>query len=185
MDLSAWRNTVQYCLEIAQVSRSFCIPGAGSAHVLVSCGMEAMHSHVSPFLNSGMEVIFWALFDICKLIYKLYNSRPSQVPWCYPRFSPPIVILSQEHVSGRTENMPNCPSYSFVESSLDPLRASHPRDRANVRAGPRSYTDYQLDRRSCLTCRKRKARCDETPAGCLTCAKAGTQCSYPAIGRAL
>lgn len=41
-----------------------------------------------------------------------------------------------------------------------------------------------LNPRSCVTCRKRKVRCNKVEPACENCSKAGIDCIYPAPGRA-
>ena len=48
---------------------------------------------------------------------------------------------------------------------------------------PKDQTSPSLNARSCVTCRKRKVRCDKK-SPCNNCAKAGIECKFPGPGRA-
>ena len=41
-----------------------------------------------------------------------------------------------------------------------------------------------LSQRSCVTCRRRKVRCDKIHPSCTNCSKAGIECIFPGPGRA-
>jgi Fungal Zn(2)-Cys(6) binuclear cluster domain len=75
------------------------------------------------------------------------------------------------------------PSRSPVQPSLGSPQPSLPQEHTGPRPLSKSLTDSALNVRSCVTCRKRKVRCDKRPAGCLNCAKARIECFYPAAGR--
>ncbi|TAQ91572.1 hypothetical protein B7494_g3 [Chlorociboria aeruginascens] len=53
----------------------------------------------------------------------------------------------------------------------------------NAQGTPPSSTPHSLNPRSCITCRKRKVKCDKTYP-CSNCSKAQNQCVFPAPGRA-
>jgi hypothetical protein len=53
-----------------------------------------------------------------------------------------------------------------------------PQERKNSHSAP-----HGLNARSCVTCRRRKVKCDKQ-APCSNCSKAGSQCVFPAPGRA-
>ena len=47
-----------------------------------------------------------------------------------------------------------------------------------------SIRSTNLSQRSCVTCRRRKVRCDKIHPSCTNCNKAGIECIFPAPGRA-
>ena len=47
-----------------------------------------------------------------------------------------------------------------------------------------STTSTHLNQRSCVTCRRRKVRCDKIHPSCTNCNKAGIECIFPGPGRA-
>ena len=47
-----------------------------------------------------------------------------------------------------------------------------------------SIRSGSLNQRSCVTCRRRKVRCDKIHPSCTNCTKAGTECIFPGPGRA-
>ena len=51
-----------------------------------------------------------------------------------------------------------------------------------VRTGSIKSTDHNP--RSCVTCRRRKVRCDKKHPSCSNCTKAGIECVFPGPGRA-
>jgi ferredoxin-like protein FixX len=71
-----------------------------------------------------------------------------------------------------------------VESPLDlPQAVSHPVEPTGAFSQSRSQSAIHLNSRSCMTCRKRKVRCDKRSSGCLNCAKARIVCVYPSKER--
>ena len=47
-----------------------------------------------------------------------------------------------------------------------------------------SIRSAHLNQRSCVTCRRRKVRCDKIHPSCTNCNKAGIECIFPGPGRA-
>jgi hypothetical protein len=47
-----------------------------------------------------------------------------------------------------------------------------------------SVHSAHLNQRSCVTCRRRKVRCDKIHPSCTNCSKAGIECVFPGPGRA-
>lgn len=47
-----------------------------------------------------------------------------------------------------------------------------------------SVHSAHLSQRSCVTCRRRKVRCDKIHPSCTNCSKAGIECVFPGPGRA-
>ena len=47
-----------------------------------------------------------------------------------------------------------------------------------------SIRSAHLSQRSCVTCRRRKVRCDKIHPSCTNCNKAGVECVFPGPGRA-
>ena len=47
-----------------------------------------------------------------------------------------------------------------------------------------SVRSAHLNQRSCVTCRRRKVRCDKLHPSCTNCTKAGIECVFPGPGRA-
>src|SRR5436305_9814718 len=47
-----------------------------------------------------------------------------------------------------------------------------------------SMRSAPLSQRSCVTCRRRKVRCDKIHPSCTNCSKAGIECIFPGPGRA-
>jgi hypothetical protein len=69
---------------------------------------------------------------------------------------------------------------------LQPLSTSPPTTTANDGLSQKPSVDAQgraLNPRSCVTCRKRKVKCDKTHP-CTNCKRARIECIYPAPGRA-
>jgi len=58
-----------------------------------------------------------------------------------------------------------------------------PNDNGEAPAQATSTSSPQLNPRSCVTCRRRKVRCNKTNP-CLNCSKAGIDCIFPGPGRA-
>lgn len=63
------------------------------------------------------------------------------------------------------------------ESDNGTASAQQPARSNSIRSGP-------LSQRSCVTCRRRKVRCDKIHPSCTNCTKAGIECVFPGPGRA-
>ena len=93
-----------------------------------------------------------------------------------------------------SSNSPGAPDgdVELTDSRLDaspehlPTTNSPPINNANDGPPPKPTVDAQgraLNPRSCVTCRKRKVKCDKTHP-CTNCKRARIDCIYPAPGRA-
>ena len=70
------------------------------------------------------------------------------------------------------------------ESNPAASHDSHsPRSQTHLTASATAGQNPRLNPRSCVTCRKRKVRCDKTEP-CTNCRKAGIECIFPSPGRA-
>ncbi|RDW75995.1 hypothetical protein BP5796_06816 [Coleophoma crateriformis] len=67
----------------------------------------------------------------------------------------------------------------------DPAATTIPEPPSQSRSPPdaKSHAPHNLNIRSCTTCRRRKVKCDKKDP-CTNCSKAGSQCVFPAPGRA-
>ncbi|KAI0571359.1 Zn-clus multi-domain protein, partial [Pyrenophora tritici-repentis] len=79
----------------------------------------------------------------------------------------PKVSRAEEHVSSEEQTQPQ----SVTASSGDPTTLSALRQR-------RGHTKSRL---GCLTCKKRKIKCQETWPSCANCDKRGYICTYPDV----
>lgn len=72
----------------------------------------------------------------------------------------------------------------FGDKSESRSRAA-PANGADVRKPSLAFSGHQQlsNPRSCVTCRRRKVRCDKTHP-CASCSKAGVECIFPGPGRA-
>ena len=69
------------------------------------------------------------------------------------------------------------------ESNHAPSQGSHSPHSQNVNGGSTAAPGPRLNPRSCVTCRRRKVRCDKIEP-CTNCQKAGIECVFPQPGRA-
>ncbi|KAH7319489.1 fungal-specific transcription factor domain-containing protein [Rhexocercosporidium sp. MPI-PUGE-AT-0058] len=78
------------------------------------------------------------------------------------------------------------PLTSMSEASVpEPSSASNPQsaEQSPIERRPSHEIPHGLNARSCVTCRRRKVKCDKKNP-CTNCAKAGSVCVFPAPGRA-
>lgn len=89
---------------------------------------------------------------------------------------------SERHTSPSTTSSP--PSHKQAASSQSNERNSTKAPKPNTTSPPTNGAGVSsLNPRSCVTCRKRKVRCDKRHP-CINCNKAGIECVFPGPGRA-
>src|SRR5436190_11438545 len=75
-------------------------------------------------------------------------------------------------------------SYNPIANAGGPAASNaEPNPSLGMRTAPSTETSQQLNIRSCITCRRRKVRCDKQRP-CSNCVKARVECIFPGPGRA-
>lgn len=69
------------------------------------------------------------------------------------------------------------------EDSFSILRSPNRIHKANASTSLSPISNTGLNPRSCVTCRRRKVKCDKKPK-CTNCVKGNIECTYPSPGRA-
>lgn len=76
------------------------------------------------------------------------------------------------------------PTPSDSAEVKSPLDVDHESFSPEGPARSGSVRSAHLNQRSCVTCRRRKVRCDKIHPSCTNCTKAGIECVFPGPGRA-
>ena len=99
-----------------------------------------------------------------------------------------VETLSNDHFNIMTPHIPQASMSPETAHAPNVDQTNSPPSHLSGRRSPgsppsRTHPPSYLNPRSCITCRKRKVRCDKTHP-CSNCSKAGIECIFPGPGRA-